>query len=92
MHFVREAWRGLSLEEAHRHALIQFGGVQQAREQHRASRGIPWLDVLTQDLRFSFRALRRDRGFAAVAVLILALGIGANVAVFSVVVHRSEEG
>lgn len=76
---------GLSLEEARRHALVQFGGVQQARERHRASRGIPWLDVLMQDLRFTFRALRRDRGFATVAVLILALGIGANVAVFSVV-------
>jgi putative ABC transport system permease protein len=77
--------RGLSPEDARRHALVQFGGVQQARERHRESRGLPWLDVLMQDLRFTFRTLRRDRGFAIAAVLILALGIGANVAVFSVV-------
>ena len=77
--------RGLPLEEARRQALVQFGGVEQARERHRESRGLPWLDVLTQDLRFTFRTLRRDRGFAIVVVLILGLGIGANVAVFSVV-------
>ena len=77
--------RGLPFEEARRQALVQFGGVPQARERHRESRGLPWLDVLAQDFRFTFRTLRRERGFAIVAVLILALGIGANVAVFSVV-------
>lgn len=77
--------RGLSPEEARRQALVQLGGIEQSRERHRESRGLPWLDVLAQDLRFTFRALRRDPGFAAVAVLILGLGIGANVAVFSVV-------
>jgi predicted permease len=76
---------GMTPEEARRQALVQFGGVQQARERHREARGLPRLDVLVQDLRFTFRTLRRDRGFAIVAVLILGLGIGANVAVFSVV-------
>ena len=77
--------RGMSAEEARRQALVRFGGVQQALERHRESRTLPWVDVLRQDLRFTFRMLRRDSGFAVVAVLILALGIGANIAVFSVV-------
>jgi predicted permease len=77
--------RGMTPEEARRRALIRFGGVQQAREQQREARGLPWLDVLIQDLHYTLRTLRRDRGFACVAILILALGIGANAAVFSVV-------
>ncbi|HXE12836.1 MAG TPA: ABC transporter permease [Bryobacteraceae bacterium] len=76
---------GMSAEEARRQALIRFGGIQQSRELHRESRGLPSLDTLMQDLRFTFRTLKRDYGFTAIAVLILALGIGANIAVFSVV-------
>jgi predicted permease len=77
--------RGMSPQEARRQAMLRFGGVQQAKERQRETRGLPWLDVLLQDLRFTFRTLGRDRAFTIVAVLILALGIGANIIVFSVV-------
>ena len=76
---------GMTAQEARRRALIRFGGVMQAKEQHRETRGLPWVDVLMQDLRYTMRTLRKDRGFTFVAILILALGIAANVTVFSVV-------
>jgi predicted permease len=77
--------RGLSPDEARRQALVRFGGVEPAKERHREARGLMNLDILLQDVKYSFRTLERDRGFTFVAVLILTLGIGANIAVFSVV-------
>jgi predicted permease len=76
---------GMTPQQARRQALIQFGGTQQAKENHRDSRSLPMIETLVQDLRYTFRTLRKDRSFTLIAILILALGIGANIVVFSVV-------
>jgi len=77
--------RGMSREDARRHALIRLGGMESARELHREARGLPVFDTLLQDLRYTFRNLRRDAGFTTFAILIAGLGIGASSTVFSVV-------
>ena len=75
---------GLSTDEAMREARLKMGNVVSLREEHRDTRGLPFLDTLLQDLRYTFRILRRDTGFAFFAILIVGLGIGASAIVFSV--------
>jgi predicted permease len=85
MEMAENIRRGMSEKEARRAALLSFGGVEQTKENLRDARGLRWFEDMLLDFRYTLRTLRSKPGFAAVAILTLALGIGATTVMFTVI-------
>ena len=85
MHVDDAMRRGITREEARREALIKLGGAEQTRQAYRERAGLPLLETLARDARFALRQMRRAPGFTLTAVLTLALGIGANTVIYTLV-------
>ena len=89
LHFEHQVGKyvksGLSLEEARRRARLEFGGFDQVKEECRDARGVKFVETTMQDVRYGLRMLAKNRGFTAVAVLSLGLGLGANTTIFTFV-------
>jgi predicted permease len=83
MHTEDGVRAGLSREEARRQALIKLGGVEQTRQAYRERHTLSWIESLLQDVRFGLRMMARNRGFTMVAVITLAIGIGATATAFT---------
>src|SRR5687767_9175114 len=83
LHIDDNVRAGMSPTEARRQALLTLGGVDQTKERYRDRRGVPIVENLIRDIRYAMRRLRRAPGFTCAAVVMVALGVGANTSTFS---------